>query len=142
MNLGQFSVEELLLAAIKSEVESKDIYTKLADKIKNGLIKDKFYYLASEEEKHRQYIEEVYLNHFPDQQIRLPKETPVPLPEIHMDEDTPISKILKEAMVLIHRYVAVDLFRHRLRGWDRQAGRVLLRFCNRHLPSQSYWCIR
>jgi rubrerythrin len=98
MNLGQFSVEELLLAAIESEVESKNVYTKLAKKIKNGLIKDKFQFLASEEEKHRQYIEEIYLNHFPDQKIKLPKESPVPLPEIHMTEDTPISKILHSAM--------------------------------------------
>ncbi len=98
MNLGQFSVEELLLAAMKSEVESKETYHKLARKIKNGLIKDKFEFLAKEEEKHRQLIEEIYRNHFPEKTITLPTESPVPLPGIEMNEDTPLSKILQTAM--------------------------------------------
>jgi len=99
MDLNAFDLEELLLAAIKSEVDSKQLYSKMAKKTKNGLLQDKLEFLANEEEKHRNFIEEIYKNNFPGKEISLTKKTPVPLPEIQIaDEDTPISEILRSAM--------------------------------------------
>ena len=98
MNLGNFELEDLLLAAIKSEVESHKLYSKMAKKTKNGLLEDKLKFLAVEEEKHREFIEEIYMNHFPDKELKLPDKTPVPLPEIEYSEETPMSKLLKQAM--------------------------------------------
>ena len=98
MDLSNFDLEDLLLAAIKSETESDILYSKMAKKTKNGLLEDKLIFLANEEKKHRIYIEDIYRNHFPDNEISLPKETPVPLPEVKFSEDTPLSKLLKDAM--------------------------------------------
>ena len=99
MNLQPYEIDKLLLTAIKSEVESKAVYAKLAKKIKNGLLKDKLEFLAQEEEKHRQIIEEIYMSHFPNEKIILPKKSPVPLPKIQItDEDMPLSKIVDSAM--------------------------------------------
>jgi rubrerythrin len=98
MDLNAFDLEELLLAAIKSEVDSKQLYSKMAKKTKNGLLQDKLEFLANEEEKHRNFIEEIYKNHFPENEIVLPKTTPVPLPEVEFSEDTPLSKLLTKAM--------------------------------------------
>lgn len=98
MDLNAFDLEELLLAAIKSEVDSNKFYTKMARKTKNGLLKDKLEFLANEEEKHRSYIEEIYLNHFPENKMFLPKKSPVPLPEIDFSEKTSMSKLLSMAM--------------------------------------------
>ena len=98
MNLSTFDLEDLLLAAIKSEVDSKQLYSKMAKKTKNGLLQDKLEFLANEEEKHRSFIEEIYKNHYPENEITLPKKTPVPLPEVEFSEDTPMSKLLSEAM--------------------------------------------
>jgi rubrerythrin len=99
MDLKKYSLEDLLLAAIKSEVESNSVYTKIAAKVKNGLLKDKLEFLAKEEEKHRQFIEEVYKGQFPKKKLLLPKTTPVPLPEMLIpDEDTPLNKIFVRAM--------------------------------------------
>ncbi len=98
MNLDNFELEDILLSAIKSEVESNKLYTKMAKKTKNGLLEDKLNFLADEEEKHRAFIEEIYQNHFPDRQLKLPAKTPVPLPEIEYNEETPLSKLLKQAM--------------------------------------------
>jgi len=98
MDLSGFDLEELLLAAIKSEVESNTLYTKMAKKTKNGLLKDKLEFLANEEIKHKKFIEEVCLNHFPDKEIVLPRKTPVPLPEVEFSEDTPMSKLLSQSM--------------------------------------------
>ncbi len=99
MNLEKFDLEYLLLTAMKSEIESNILYSKMAKKTKNGLLEDKLKFLAGEEEKHRQFIEEIYLNHFPDKKIELPDKTKVPLPEVEYDEDTPMSILLKQAMV-------------------------------------------
>ena len=98
MNLDSFKLDELLLTAIKSEIESNKLYRKIAKKTENGLLQDKLEFLAKEEDKHRLFVEDVYKNHFPEKEIKLPKETPVPLPEIEINEDMPVSKLLKRAM--------------------------------------------
>ncbi len=99
MDLTHFQLNELLLAALKSETESKTMYTKLSQKIKNGLLSDKLLFLAAEEEKHRKYIEELYQNHYPNESIVIPKTTPVPLPDVEtVKENTPLSKLLALAM--------------------------------------------
>jgi len=98
MNLDIFDLEYLLLTAMKSEIDSKQLYSKMAKKTKNGLLQDKLEFLAGEEEKHRLFIEEIYLNHFPDKTIQLPKKTKVPLPEVEYDGDTPMSVLLQQAM--------------------------------------------
>ena len=98
MDLSSFDLEDLLLAAIKSEVDSKKLYSKMAKKTKNGLLQDKLKFLANEEEKHREFIEEIYMNHFPENKVEIPQESPVPLPEIPIDKNMPLSVLLKEAM--------------------------------------------
>jgi len=98
MDLSSFDLEELFLAAIKSELESNKLYLKMAKKTKNGLLEDKLKFLASEEEKHRLFIEDIYKNHYPENKIVLPKISPVPLPKVKISEDLPLSILLKEAM--------------------------------------------
>ncbi|MBS3748510.1 MAG: ferritin family protein [Candidatus Thermoplasmatota archaeon] len=100
MDLTSYNLEELLLAAIKSEEESNQVYSKLADHVQNGLMKDKFQFLASEEQKHKQYIIDLYKSDFPDKTLHLPEKTPVPLPGVTIpkDEDIPVSKVLSQAM--------------------------------------------
>jgi rubrerythrin len=98
MDLNSYDLEELLLAAIKSEEESNQLYTKMAKKTKNGLLEDKLIFLANEENKHRRFIEEIYANHYPENKLILPKESPVPLPKIEFNEKTPLSQLLGQAM--------------------------------------------
>jgi rubrerythrin len=99
MDLSNFDLEDLLLAAIKSEIESNKLYLKMGKKTKNGLLEDKLKFLAKEEDKHRLYIEDIYKNHYPDKKINIPLENTVPLPEVKITEDTPLSKLLKDAMI-------------------------------------------
>lgn len=98
MNLDSFDLKELFLAAIKSEIESNQLYSKMAKKTKNGLLEDKLNFLAKEEEKHRKYIEDLYLNHYPNNKIIIPNTTPVPLPKVDFSEDTALSKLLTQSM--------------------------------------------
>jgi rubrerythrin len=98
MDLSGFDLEELLLAAIKSEIESNKLYLKMSKKTKNGLLEDKLKFLANEEEKHRIFVEDIYKNHYPENKIVLPRDSPVPLPEVNISKDLPLSILLKEAM--------------------------------------------
>jgi rubrerythrin len=99
MDLKKYTLEDLLLAAMKSEIESRLVYTTIADHVKNGLLKDKLKFLAKEEENHRRFIEQVFIAKFPKKKITIPKTTPVPLPPLVIpDEDTPLGTMLKNAM--------------------------------------------
>ncbi len=99
MDLSAYTLKDILLSALKSEVDSKALYTDLAAQVKNGLLKDKLAYLAKEEEKHRAYLRKMFTTKFPKQRLTLPATTPVPLPMIPVaDEDIPLSTIIGHAM--------------------------------------------
>ncbi|MCD6454565.1 MAG: hypothetical protein J7L62_04615 [Candidatus Aminicenantes bacterium] len=86
MNLESFTLEELLLTALKSEIESMEIYKKISMAVSNALLKDRFKFLAGEEEKHREFIENIYKGKFLGREIKLPEKTPVPLPEVKFEK--------------------------------------------------------
>ena len=98
MDYTKFNLKDLLEAAVKSEIDSYQLYSIMAKKTKNGLLQDKLNFLAKEEEKHQKFIEDIFKNQFPDKKLDLPDETLVPLPEIKINEETPMSKMLKQAM--------------------------------------------
>jgi rubrerythrin len=99
MNLKKYTLQDLLLAALKSEVQSTTVYTKIAKTVKNGLLKDKLEFLAKEEVKHRKFVEQIYKKKFPGKKLIVPKTTQVPLPELLIpDEDVPLSTVLASAM--------------------------------------------
>ena len=98
MNLNDFDLEELLLAALKSEVESINLYLSIAKKTKNGLLSDKLKFIANEEKKHKLFIEDIYKNHYPRKKIIIPDKSIVPLPKILITDDMSVSKLLKIAI--------------------------------------------
>jgi rubrerythrin len=99
MDLTKYSIEDLVLTAIKSEVEANSAYSNVAKRVDNFFLKDKLRFLASEEEKHREFLESLYKNMFPGKDIRLPEESPVPLPAIVIpSERMQLSIVLESAM--------------------------------------------
>lgn len=99
MDLNSYTEEDLILSAFKSEVDSKAVYSKLAERIKNYFLKEKLNFLAQEEEKHRLFFKGFYKEKFPEKEITLPEKTPVPLPEIKFsNENIPLSEVLASAM--------------------------------------------
>jgi len=99
MDLSAFSMEDLLLSALKAETESRDVYEKLSAGVKNALLKDRLKFLSEEEEKHRVFFEMLFKQKFQGKEIALPEKTPVPLPDIKIeDENLPISEIFWRAM--------------------------------------------
>lgn len=98
MDISKFNLEDVLLSAMKSETESNKLYLTMSKKTQNGFLQDKLKFLADEEIKHKQFIEELYMNHFPDKKIILPQKTAVPLPEVSYTEQTAMSELLGQAM--------------------------------------------
>jgi rubrerythrin len=99
MDLSAFSMEDLLLSALRAETESRDVYKKLAAGVKNAFLKDRLKFLSEEEEKHRVFFEMLFKQRFQAKEIVLPEKTPVPLPKIKIeDESLPISEIFWRAM--------------------------------------------
>lgn len=82
MDLKEYGKKDLLLAAIKSEIDSGEVYLQLASRVNNAFLADKLRYIAEEEEKHRDYLESVYKMEFQEGDIILPEISPVPLPEV------------------------------------------------------------
>ena len=99
MDLSKYSLEELFFTAIKAEIGSQEAYSTLSGITKNAFLKDKLKFLATEEEKHRLFLEKEFKKHLPNLELVLPECSPVPLPGIDVsDETVPMSQILQQAM--------------------------------------------
>ncbi len=91
-------LKRLLEMALRSEIDSRDIYQKASNMTKNALLKEKFNFLSGEEAKHKILIENIIKMKFPNEEIEIPESTEVPLPRITVSEKDPISKLLTQAM--------------------------------------------
>jgi rubrerythrin len=99
MDLSKFALADLLLAAVKSEIGSQEIYARLALQVKNAFLQERMNFLALEEKKHQQALESIFRQRFPGRDIIVPEQLLVPLPEIRFgDEKVPLSEIIAQAM--------------------------------------------
>ncbi len=95
----EFDLETVLLAAMKSEAEANSVYNKLANKLSNPFVKDKLRLLAKEENGHRLILETLYSKLFPEEEIKLPDGTPVPVPQLdHVSDNVKPQRIFYYAM--------------------------------------------
>ncbi|MFC1854161.1 ferritin family protein [candidate division CSSED10-310 bacterium] len=100
MNLEDYSLENCLLAALMSEMESEKVYLTVAERVKNVFLKDRLQFLADEERKHQKVFENWYQREFDREDIHLPDKIPVPLPGITIEnEKVLISEVLEKAIV-------------------------------------------
>jgi rubrerythrin len=99
IDLSAFSLEDILLAAIKSEIDSQKVYHTLAERVENVFLKTRLLFLSQEEEKHRRFIEQLYQQKMATEEYSLPDETPVPVPFLTIpDESEPLSQVFESAM--------------------------------------------
>jgi rubrerythrin len=99
MDLTKFALADLLLAAVKSEIESQAIYSRVAKRVKNAFLKERLEFLSLEEKKHQTALEGIFRQRFPGRDIVVPDHPVVPLPEISFqDEMVPLSEIFAQAM--------------------------------------------
>lgn len=98
MDLKQYSKKDVILTALKSEIDSEKAYLELARRVKNIMLADRLKFLAQEEKKHAVFLRDLFKTEFIGEQPRVPDETIVPLPEIDLsDESIPMSDLLEQA---------------------------------------------
>lgn len=98
-NAADFTKEDMILFAIKSERSAKKVYLDLANRVKNIFLKERFLFLAGEEEKHDAYFEELYKKTYLNKNIVVPPDDVMPVPAIKANDPTvSISEILTQAM--------------------------------------------
>jgi rubrerythrin len=72
IDISTASIKDLLGYAVRSEIDSNRAYNDLADRVSNPLLKEKFHWLAFEENKHKQILEKLFQAHFPGDTLKVP----------------------------------------------------------------------
>ena len=125
MEINSFSMEDLLLSAIKSEEESENIYLKLAERVENFILKERLTFLAKEEKKHKGILYNIYKDMF-KKEPEVPEESPVPLPRIILKEGMEISEILSQAMEA--EKTAADFYKRISEKFEDEKRKKLLKY--------------
>lgn len=97
--LAQYGMDELLLTGLRSEIDAARVYARLGKRVENAFLRDRLKFLAREERKHRDGLRKMFGQLYPNRELKIPKQTVVPLPEIEIrDEAMPLSDVLVSAM--------------------------------------------
>ena len=98
-DLSKQTVSELLGVAIRSEIDSNRIYKAWADKLSNPLLKEKFQWLANEEQKHKEILENLLKELHPDAELQIPNQVPEELMKrITITPSSTLADFLYQAM--------------------------------------------
>ncbi len=93
------SVKDLLGLAIRSEIDSNAVYSKMAKRVLNPLLKEKFRILAFEENKHRDVLKKLHKVLHPEEKIKVPdKVDKALLPSVIIKPSSTLVDILYQAM--------------------------------------------
>ena len=74
LDVSTASVKELLGFAVRSEIDSNKTYSDLAQRVKNPLLKEKFQWLAYEENKHKEVLEKLFDALFQGEKLLVPEQ--------------------------------------------------------------------
>lgn len=86
--------------AMRAEIDSNKIYSELANRVKNSLLKEKFSILAFEEKKHQEVLENLFDVLYQGEKIQIPEKTDEALlPSIHFTPSLSLAQILYQAMI-------------------------------------------
>jgi len=98
MDLKQYSKRDIILSALKSEIDSEKAYLELAKRVKNFMLANRLKFLAQEEKNHAVYLKDLFKTEFPGEQAKVPAESVIPIPEIDIeDESLSMSELLDQA---------------------------------------------
>lgn len=98
IDVSSLTVEQALGMALKSEVESADVYKKLKKVVKNVVMRDKLQFLIGEEKKHQKVVEELFHKMFPDKKIVDSGKSLVPRLSVALGEENSVVDLLELAM--------------------------------------------
>lgn len=96
---SQLTVRQLLEMASRAEMDANRIYSDLAQSLKNPLLKEKFQWLAFEENKHKESLAKLFSTLFREEKMEIPDNTDEALlPSINFTPSSSLVDILYQAM--------------------------------------------
>jgi rubrerythrin len=99
LSLVRQPVKKLLGYALRAEVDANRIYSRMADRVKNTLLKEKFLLLALEEKKHRDIILRLFASMWGPEKPEIPKAVDRRLlPAVTLKPTSDLVDILSQAM--------------------------------------------
>ncbi len=99
VSIARQPVKKLLGYAVRAEIDSNKIYTKLSKRVKNPLLKEKFLVLAFEEKKHKEVLERLFFSLYMGDKLQVPEVVDERLlPAVHIKPSTTLVEILYQAM--------------------------------------------
>jgi rubrerythrin len=90
--------DEILAAAVRSEIEAADFYGGLLGRVKNILLRQKLSFLVTEEKKHRQILERLHGQRFPGIKLKIPDKPAGPKAPAAWDEKATVLDLFKLAL--------------------------------------------
>jgi rubrerythrin len=99
VSLAKLSVKKLLGYAVRAEIDANRIYTKMANRVRNTLLKEKFLLLALEERKHRDIILRLFASLWAGEKPDVPGTVdPRLLPAVSIKPSADLVDVLSQAM--------------------------------------------
>lgn len=99
VSIAKQPVKKLLGYAIRAEMDANKIYARMAGRVKNRLLKEKFQILALEEKKHRQILERLFAGLYKKEKPDVPKTVDeLLLPAVVIKPSSSLADILGQAM--------------------------------------------
>jgi len=99
IDVENMKLEELLAMSVRAEIDARETYAAIAEKVDNFVLKDRLRFLSAEEEKHRQIFTGILNRKFPNSAVKIPESGEVPLPDVKFDDEmVHISEVLQQAM--------------------------------------------
>jgi len=99
VSIAREPVRRLFGYAVRAEIDSNRIYTRLARRVRNALLKEKFLVLAFEEKKHKETLENLFDSLYGGEKLQLPECVDEKLlPVVHLRPSSSLVDILYQAM--------------------------------------------
>ncbi len=126
LDVSTTSVKDLLAYAIRSEMDSNKAYKDLADRVSNPLLKEKFQWLAFEENKHKQVLIRLHEALFSGQTIQIPDKPSAEL--LKRIDITPTSSLLDILFQAMESEKSAEVFYARLAERMEKTHKRLLQY--------------
>jgi len=99
VSIANQPVKKLLGYAIRAEADANKTYTKMADRVRNPLLKEKFQLLALEEKKHKDIILRLFASIWGGEKPEIPRAVDHRLlPAVSIKPSSSLADILNQAM--------------------------------------------
>jgi len=100
VSLAKQPVKKLLGYAIRAEIDAHRIYARMADRVRNALLKEKFGLLALEEKKHKDILLRLFASMWGGEKPEIPKSVDERLlPAVSLKPSSSLADVLSQAMI-------------------------------------------